>query len=594
MGKNGKPKNASSAPSVAANKREKTLGIVVTRDGLSFVETLHRKKRTVFVDQNALKGAVDGDVVLLRRADNKGKMKITRVLGKYDTAATLTLISLVEKGLRESFSDAVTKHAEGLTVPTLEGREDLRQIPLVTIDGPDSRDFDDAVYAKPRADGGFDLIVAIADVSWYVRPGSRLDEEAYARGNSTYFPDRALPMLPEALSNDLCSLRPHEDRACMAFHISIDKDGQMTGYKVTRALMRSAARLTYGQVQQAKDGKPDAVTLPLMQDVINPLYAAFAALRRAREARGAVEMDSQEYRFQIGTAGRVAAISKYVRYESCKVIEEFMILANVAAATALESRNAPCVYRIHHPPQSGDRLKNLNDILGKLGIISSEKDLMTREGLNAAIKKVQGTPAEATVTKAVMQAQSKAVYDAGNVGHFGLALQRYAHFTSPIRRYADLLVHRSLVEAFNLGAGGITPDEKNNLPAMAQHISDRETDSAQAERAARDRFAVAAMQKRVNEEFSGRIISVMQAGVLVILPDQGGVVGFLPVSQLPGGKYRFDEKSRELKGKTASFAQGQSVNVVIKQVDAPRSDIVFSWPHKGQAVTPQAQSGHRI
>jgi len=568
---------------------DKIVGILTQHGGKLQLDPCDKKQKSIHYDLDAgnLNGARAGDVVVAESVPAKGapQVKVTRVLGQRTSPGILSLVSLYERGLCEEFSKAALNEAKTMTVPDLQGREDLRAIPLVTIDGADSRDFDDAVFAESTADGGFNLIVAIADVSWYVLPGSELDKEAYARGNSTYFPDRVVPMLPEDLSNGLCSLKPHEDRACMAFHMTIDKDGNLTDYKIARGLMNSAARLTYEQVQAAKDGKPDAVTGSLMDTVINPLYAAFAVLRRARDDRGAMNLDMPEYKADVDGKGAIINVGKAARPESCKVIEEFMVLANVAAASTLEDKQAPCVYRNHDKPPSA--LEGLRDYLGTFGLTLPAGEITSPAAFRDVLEQAAKTPNGHLITKAVMRVQAKARYATDNIGHFGLALKRYAHFTSPIRRYADLLVHRSLAEAFNMGQGALDATQKAQIKDMAEHISETEILSAKAERSAHDRFAAAFLSKKVGEEFTGRIVNATSAGLFVRL-DKAGADGLLPMRGLPQDYYDLDKAQHTLTGQKHGrvYRTGATITVRLKDADGLTGSVLLEAANDNSADIP--------
>ena len=450
----------------------------------------------------------------------------------------------------------------------------MRPIALITIDGEDAKDFDDAVFAEKDKDG-FHLIVAIADVSYYVRPGSELDKEAYKRGNSTYFPDRVVPMLPEALSNDLCSLRPKEDRACMAVHLWIDTKGNLKKHKFVRGLMRSAARLTYDQVQAARDGITDDSTDTLMKDVINPLYEAYAVLAAARDTRGALDLDLPERKILIDDNGRMTGVAVRQRYDSHKLIEEFMILANVAAAEALENKKAPCVYRVHDRP-SADKLDGAREFIEAFGL-SLPKGQVTRPAqLNMILKKAADTPSPHLINEVILRTQSQAVYDPENIGHFGLALRRYAHFTSPIRRYADLLIHRSLIRAYGLGPGGIDEGEIAALEEKAGHISQTERTSMEAERASVDRFAAAWLSERIGAEFHGRINGVTRFGLFITL-DESGADGLVPIRTLPQDFYVHNEHQHALIGRRTGrlYRLGAPVTVRLIEADGLTGSTVF-------------------
>jgi len=495
----------------------------VERAGNKFVLRPTNKKAKIDFDlpQHDLNSAKEHDLVIGEiqpsRSPYNKQVRVLDVLGPKTDPKSISRISIHEAGLSEEFSQAALDETNNMIVPELGNREDLRSMPLVTIDGPDARDFDDAVWAEKTKDG-FHMIVAIADVAYYVRPGSDLDKEAYERGNSTYFPDMVLPMLPEKLSNDLCSLRPHEDRACLAFHLWIDNDGNLKKQKIVRALMRSTARLTYEQVQEAYDGKVDKTTLPLMKKVINPLYEAYQSLEKAREKRGALEIEMPERRVVINDKNEMTGVKKRERLDSHKLIEEFMIAANVAAATVLTNKNAPCVFRVHDKPDNR-KLDNVRGYLAGFNLHLPKGNVDEPAQLNKVLKKAADLPFAPLVNEVMLRTQMQACYHPENIGHFGLALERYAHFTSPIRRYADLLVHRSLIETFKLGEGGLDKGQQARLEEMSNHISGAERISAEAERNAVDRFAAAYLQDHIGEEFKGRIRGVTSAGLFISLED---------------------------------------------------------------------------
>ncbi len=515
--------------------------------------------------------AKDGDLAIgeiqpARRGMHNKTARIVKVIGHEADPKAISLISAHEMGLREEFPASAIAETKDMSVPDLKGREDLRAIPLVTIDGIDARDFDDAVFAE-KTDEGFHLIVAIADVAYYVRAGNPLDREAYARGNSTYFPDRVLPMLPEKLSNDLCSLRPKENRACLAVHMWIDGKGHLQKYKFVRGLMRSAARLVYEQVQAAKDGLPDDVTGPLMEAVIAPLYEAYDVLWQARERRGALDLDLPERQILLDENNDMTGVKLRERYDSHKLIEEFMILANVAAASALEERKAPCVYRIHDSP-SPEKIQSVREFIDGLGL-SLPKGQVTRPAqINELLHKASLLPYSHLVSQVILRAQAQAHYSPENIGHFGLALNRYAHFTSPIRRYADLLVHRSLIRAYGLGPGGIDEGDTAQLFEKCDHISQTERLSMTAERNAVDRFTAAYLSEQVGAEFSGRISGVSRFGLFVELANTGAD-GLIPIRTLPDDYYIHDEHQHALIGRHSGriYRMGATLTVRLKEAD---------------------------
>ena len=485
-------------------------------------------------------------------------------------------------------------------MPELGKRADLRNIPLVTIDGADARDFDDAVFAERVSEaegGGFHLIVAIADVSHYVRPASVLDDEAYRRGNSTYFPDRVVPMLPEALSNDMCSLNPNVDRASMGFHIWIDEVGEMRKFKVFRALIRSHARLTYEQVQELYNKKTNKVSSrdliagsnasqedPVVKprddedyiwDIIKPLYEAYDILDKARQKRGALDLDLPERQIMISDKGKMTGVTKRARLDAHKMIEEFMILANVAAAKALEAKQAPCVYRVHDRPSS-EKLDSAREFLNAFGL-SLPSGVARPNQINNLLHKASEMEHSQLISQVILRTQSQAIYHPDNIGHFGLALRRYAHFTSPIRRYADLLVHRSLIRAYGLGEGGLSDEEKVTLTEKADHISTTERNSSSAERSATDRFTAAWMSEHIGAHFTGVINGVTRFGLFVTL-DENGADGLIPMRSLPDDYYIHDEKQHALVGRKHKriYRLGAKVTISLKEADGLTGSSVFA------------------
>jgi ribonuclease R len=558
------------------DERGRIMGLVnLQKNGHVLVPTDKKAKYDFDINPGDLNGAEAGDLALGEVKPGRGSMRkrvrIVEVIGRRDDPKAISLISLNEAGLSEAWPEAALKESEGLKVPSLKGREDMRDIPLVTIDGADARDFDDAVFAEKTDDGGFHLIVAIADVAYYVRHGSALDNEAQRRGNSTYFPDRVVPMLPEALSNDLCSLRPHEPRASMAVHMWIDASGHLTKYKFVRALIRSHARLIYEQVQAAIDGNPDDLTKPLLKDVIRPLYDAYAVLDAARQQRGSLDLDLPERQILIDENGDMTGVQPRSRVDAHKVIEEFMILANVAAARAIEDKknpkNFPCVYRIHDKPKA-DKLDSVREFVASFGINLPKGQVMQPKQLNGILKQGAKLPYSHLISTVILRSQSQAVYAAENIGHFGLALDKYAHFTSPIRRYADLLVHRSLIAAYGLGPGGIKDDEVARIDEICGNISTTERASMVAERSATDRFTAAYLSDKVGADFAGKISGVTHFGLFVSL-DESGADGIVPMRSMKDDFYVHDEQSHALIGKRRGkvYRLGAAVTVRLKEAD---------------------------
>ncbi|BBK32533.1 RNAse R [Stella humosa] len=502
---------------------------------------------------------------------------IVERLGDMANPRTFSLVAIHTHGIPIEFPPEAIADAEAARPVGLEGREDLRGLPLVTIDGADARDFDDAVWAEPAggSDGGWNAVVAIADVAHYVRPGSPLDREARRRGNSVYFPDRVVPMLPEALSNELCSLRPNEPRACLAVHLRIDAHGQLIGHRFVRGLMRSTARLTYEQVQSAIDGNPDDVTGPLLEPVIRPLYGVFAALNQARAARGTLDLDLPERQVLLGPDGHIDRVVPRRRYDSHKLIEELMIAANVAAAEAASERQMPCLYRIHDAPDPA-KVEALRPVLDSLGLKLARGQVLKPRHFNDIISKVAGTPHAPMVHDLILRSQAQAQYRPENIGHFGLALRRYAHFTSPIRRYADLVVHRALIEALRLGEGG-GRQEVGALDELGDHLSQTERRAALAERESVDRYTAAYLSERIGTEVSGRIGGVARFGLFVTLSETGAD-GLVPVSTLPGDFYDHDTRSHALVGRRwgRTYRLGEAVRVRIVEADPMTGGLVLA------------------
>lgn len=542
-----------------------------------------RAKHDFDLPSTELNGARVGQIVvadiLPSRSELRKKVKVTEVIGEADDPKAISLMALYESGLRPFFPEEVIHATDGMDIPPLGKRTDLRDIPLVTIDGKDARDFDDAVFAEldtdPKNEGGYHLVVAIADVAFYVRPGSPLDKEAYLRGNSTYFPDRVLPMLPEKLSNDLCSLRPHEPRATLATHMWIDANGKLLRYKFIRGLMLSRARLTYEQVQAAVDGHLDATTTPIMDNVIKPLYAAWKVLDKARIKRGALDLDLPERKIVVNDAGEMTGVAVRERLDAHKVIEEFMILANVATASALEDKKAPCIYRVHDRP-TGDKLMNARSFLEAFGLSLPKEGVAGPAQLNHILTKAKEMQTGFLISEIILRCQAQAIYHPENIGHFGLALERYAHFTSPIRRYADLIVHRSLIKAYDLGEGELSEIETAKLFEIADHISATERTSAESERNAVDRFTAAFLRDKIGMEFVGRISGVTRFGLFIKLQETGAD-GLVPIRSLPSDYYVHDEANHALVGKRTGrvFRLAAPVLVRILEADPITASTVF-------------------
>ncbi|MBV9782934.1 MAG: ribonuclease R [Acidisphaera sp.] len=544
-------------------------------------------------------GAQADEIVLAQPLPHGGlgakPARVIQRLGKMGDARSVSLICILTHAIPQEFSADALREAEAAKGVPLGMREDLRSVPLVTIDGEDARDFDDAVYAEPAGDGGFRLIVAIADVAHYVRPGSALDRDARTRGNSVYFPDRVVPMLPEALSNGWCSLRPDEERGCLFAELRIDAAGHKTAHRFGRGLMRSAARLTYEQMQtafeagdetggdnSAGDNKGGAAGLP--PGLLLALYAAFRSLLRAREARGTLDLDLPERRVILDDQGRVLQVAPRPRLDSHRLIEEFMVLANVAAAEELERRHFPTIYRVHAPP-SDEKLASLRDFLHGLGLSLPPGDRVHPRDLDRVLRQVAGSPSALLVNEVMLRSQSQAEYSPENIGHFGLALPRYAHFTSPIRRYADLLVHRALVRGLALGEGGLAADEAARFPDIAEHITATERRAATAEREAIDRYLAAHMADKIGAVFAARISGVTRFALFVTVLENGAS-GIVPISSLPDDFWKHDERAQTLSGRRTrlTFRLAQPVEVRLAEATSITGGLTFHIMHGNPAA----------
>ena len=517
----------------------------------------------------------DGDLVLAQvggaadRPHGPRRGKVLEVVGREDDPRAASLVAIHTHGLPMGFSDAVEAESLAALPPTLKGRTDLRDVPLLTIDPQDARDHDDAVYAQPDDDpanpGGWVVWVAIADVAAYVRAGSALDREARDKGNSVYFPDRVEPMLPERLSAGLCSLRQDESRACMAVRMVFDSQGHKRRHQFVRGLMRSAAKLSYEQAQAAIDGAPDDVTGPLLETVLKPLWAAYAVLKIGRDRRSPLDIESVERRILMNPDGEVASITPRQSLEAHKLIEECMIQANVSAAETLEQRRTPLIYRIHDAP-SAEKLQGLADFLATLAMPWNKGEPPRTERFNRLLTETRGGPHAEIVNEVVLRTQMQAIYSAENIGHFGLNLDRYAHFTSPIRRYADLIVHRALIRALGLGSDGLTDADIGQLKETAEHITVTERRAMAAERDAVDRYVAAFLQEHVGATFEGRITGVTRFGLFVRLLETGAD-GLIPVSSLGDDYFIHDDQQHALVGERTGvrWRLGRSVTVRLRE-----------------------------
>ena len=547
----------------------------------------------------------DGDLVLAqvephgpRYGPKRGKL--LEVVGREDEPRAYSIIAIHAHGIPTGFSEGAEAEAEAAQPPTLGGREDLREIPLITIDPQDARDHDDAVYAEPDDDpknpGGWVCWVAIADVAAYVRPGSELDRIARDKGNSVYFPDRVEPMLPERLSNGLCSLREGENRATMAVRMVFGADGRKRSHRFVRGLMRSAAKLSYEQAQAAIDGQPDDKAGPLLEPVLKPLWAAYACLKKGRDARSPLAIESLERKISINREGEIAQITPRPSLEAHKLIEEFMIQANVSAAETLEQKKTPLVYRIHDQP-SQEKIQALVDFLSTLGLPWTKGEAPRTERFNRLLEETRDGPHADIVNEVVLRTQMQAVYSTDNIGHYGLNLAKYAHFTSPIRRYADLIVHRALVTALGLGSDGLSDRDIATMKDTAEVITFAERRAMAAERDATDRYVAAFLADRVGAEFTGRITGVTRFGLFVRLAETGAD-GLVPISKLGGEFFIHDDRSHALVGERsgARWPLGMTVEVRLEEATPITGGLLFemlSEPAPPDKAAPRPRLGMR-
>jgi ribonuclease R len=543
--------------------------------GAGVIDPVDRKQLKEWpVPRGQANDAENGELVRfeLTRSSRMGVQtaRVIERLGNPQAQQMTSLIAVHAHGIPDSFPEDALAEAQAAKEPDAKRREDLTHLPLVTIDPFDARDHDDAVWAEadpnPQNRGGWVVIVAIADVASYVRPGSALDKEARKRGNSVYFPDRVVPMLPERISNDLCSLIEDERRPCLAVRMIFDKDGRKQSHRFFRALMRSAASLTYEQAQAAIDGRTDEVTGPLLDTVLRPLWGAYASLVLARTERGPLDLDLPERKILLDDQGRVRGVVSPPRLDAHRLIEEFMIAANVAAAETLEAKRSPLIYRVHDSP-SKEKLAALGEFLNTIGIKLPKSGTLKPAQFNRILADTRATPTAELVGEVILRSQAQAVYDPGNFGHFGLNLRRYAHFTSPIRRYADLIVHRALVRSIGAGPDGLTDAEMSELEEIAGHISDTERRAMAAERETADRLIAAYLADRIGAKFQARVSGLVRTGLFVRLTETGAD-GFVPASSI-GHEYFFhDEVRQALVGEDTGLAYRLGDPVEVRLVEA--------------------------
>ncbi|MEO5805665.1 ribonuclease R [Devosia sp.] len=576
--------------------RRGQIGIVRMDDDGARLIPVDRKGKEMRIPLGDLLEAKDGDLVEVE-VKLSGRLMIPRakvigVIGNPMSEGAVSMIAIHNLEIPYRFPAAVEREAEEAKDATLKGREDWRDVPFVTIDPADAKDHDDAVYAEPDTDPanerGYIVYVAIADVAAYIRPGTALDREAYLRGNSVYFPDRVVPMLPERISNDLCSLKEGVARASLAVRMVFDAGGHKKSHTFHRVLIRSAAKLSYQQAQAAIDGMADDKTGPLLEPILKPLWKAYGAMAKARDQRGPLDLDLPERKIILDDKGMVARVHIPERLDAHRLIEEMMIAANVAAAETLEQKSTPLLYRTHDAPSS-EKLMALREFLGSLDISVKKSDSVRPSDFNGILAQAKKAGNAQQVSEMVLRSQAQAEYSAENYGHFGLNLDRYAHFTSPIRRYADLIVHRALVKALGFGDDGLSDNEALKLPGIAQHISSTERRAMIAERETSDRLLAQFLASQIGARFEGRISGVTRSGLFVRLRETGAD-GFIPASTLGQDYYRYVEEQQAMIGdKTGEkFALGDNVQVRLLEAAPVAGALRFELLSEGSRVNPSS------
>ena len=545
-----------------------------------------RGPRDVILSPSSMDTLESGDVVVAEMGTERSyglrKAEVRKRLGPLNAPGVIERMICAELDVPTEFSKDAIAAAKKAGPPNSKGRVDLQSLPLITIDDEDARDFDDAVWATrdtgSNNPGGWKLVIAIADVAAYIKPDDPIDREAKRRGNSVYMPRLVVPMLPESLCNEWCSLKPNETRACVAVHIWISHNGSILRYRFERALMQSAARLTYTAVQAAHEGRTDKTTGPLLGE-IEALYGAYVSLRKARTERNTLDFDLPERKIIFDETESVQAISVRPRYDSHRLIEEFMIAANVAAAEVLSKANAPCMYRIHDQPPL-DKLENLRAYLKGLGYKLSQSRRLTPQHFQHILNKAKNSEHEEAIATVILHAQAQAEYSPENIGHFGLNLDLYAHFTSPIRRYADLLVHRSLIRHFHLGNDGLLDHDSDNFTEIAADISTTERRAVKAERGASDRYKTLFMVDKRGAEFAAKVTGVTRFGLFILINDIGAE-GLIPMRVLSAQleeRIDHDADRQLLKARKSdlSFSVGQPVSVRLDEADTITGGLTFS------------------
>jgi ribonuclease R len=606
---------------VLARASEQVLGVLRREgqgEGRYWLTGVEKKDRREFPVSDT-GGAEAGDLVMAEITGRPPRISVRVVqrLGDPFAPRSFSLIAIHKLGIPDVFTgDTLDEAARVSELPLGDDREDLTHLPIVAIDPADARDHDDAVWAAPDDDpanaGGWRAVVAIADVSFYVRPGSELDREARRRGNSVYFPDRVVPMLPEILSAEVCSLKEGEDRAALACHLQIGTSGALKSWRFTRARVRIAANLAYEDAQAMIDEKPlpfregagmGDVTASLHEtspapspegdglDVLHSLrhlWACWRALAKARDAREPLDLDLPERRVVLDETGRIMSVAPRERLDAHRLIEDYMIAANVAAAKALEAKKAPVMYRVHEPP-SREKLVALKDYLETFDVPLALGQVIRPATFNHVLDRVGDADFRPQVMEQVLRTQTQAYYAPANQGHFGLSLGSYAHFTSPIRRYADLVVHRSLVSAYRLGAGGLAQSDAEAMDVIGETISGLERRAMEAERDTIDRYVAAYLAEKVGETLPARITGVQNYGFFATVEGIGGD-GLMSVRDLGGEYFRFDEAARTLIGEQSGeeYTLGQRIDLRLAEANPVSGALRFELPGgKGAAPGPR-------
>ena len=551
---------------------KRLLGIFrLTAEGGRIVAIDKGEGKEWLVAADAAGEAKDGELVEAEQSGPKGRLGLPRArvverLGDPSAPKAVSLIAIHQHGIPDAFPDAVMAQADAAKPATSKGRVDLTDLPLITIDPADARDHDDACCAlldeDPKNPGGFLLWVAIADVAHYVTAGSALDAEARKRGNSTYFPDRVVPMLPDRLSGELCSLHEGVTRPCIAVEMKLSSTGEKLSHRFVRGLMRSPASLSYEEAQAAVDGDPSERAAPLVDTVLTPLFGAYAALKQAREARQPLELDLPERKIILSDSGKVASVNFSERLDAHRLIEECMVLANVAAAETLIAKQQPLLFRVHEEP-SPEKLDCLRETAKSVGLVLAKGQVLQTRHLNQLLKAAAGKDEAELINLSTLRSMTQAYYSSQNMSHFGLALQNYAHFTSPIRRYADLLLHRALVSAHGWATDGLSPQDIEMLDETAKHISETERRSMLAERDTTNRYLASFMSERVGNEFSGRISGVARFGIFVKL-DETAADGLVPIRSLGREYFEHDADSQTLRGTDSGTVISLGQRVVVR------------------------------